>query len=521
MTFLPSPIGRKIILCLVLILGIFWSGFFFWINRQQNSILLSQLRHQAIGIYHYIVLTRQWISSVGGLYVKIGNDYDKVTPSAFTKAISDFAAQKMPYRIRIAVNNALDPDHLPTEFEKNAIYAFENKKLISYSHIIKKDGHMWFEYAAPLIFENECISCHANRLGKEVLGCISVSFPADSLYTAMSVTKRTFTLYLIISLILMFSLLYLMLRRYVIAPLNSLKDASDQIEKGKLDIQVDLKASSEWEKVASSFNRMVRSLANQQRRLEREVERAVKELSKAYEELKQVERFKSDFFSNITHDLKTPITAIKGAADLMAVRYGNNPEIAPYIDIQQRNIEKLSSMVGNLLDCAKLEAGGLDLHMEHTDLSEVVEDAVLMVIPLAWQKKVELEYRPTDEPILAYVDRIRLEQAISNLLSNAIKFSPEGKPVKISLNNDHEKHAKVTVEDFGPGIPKEEWDQVFIKFFRLPGERASEGIGLGLAIVKGIIEAHGGKVWISQPDHPGVKFNITIPLTRSEDQKES
>jgi len=512
--FFPTSLGKKIILGLLIIFGIFWSIFFYWLNRQQNYILISQLKHQALGIYHYIVLTRQWISSVGGLYIKTEDgEYEKVTPSAFTKNIAEFAAKKMPYRVKIAVNNAINPEHLPSKFEQKAINLFEAKKATSYCCLIRKGNHILFKYAAPLIFENECINCHAKKLylNKEVLGCISISFPADPMYQTILETRRSFSLYLLVIFLFMLSLLYLMLRRFVIAPLNTLKDASDQIEQGNLDVTVELKASKEWEKVAHSFNRMIKSLANQQRTLKHEVEKAVEELSKAYEELKQVERYKSDFFSNITHDLKTPITAIKGATELMCKKYGDDPDLKPYLEIQKRNIEKLSNMVGNLLDCAKIEAGKLELNLEEADLGEVVEDAVLMVMPIAWEKKVKLEYNPTEEPMPSMIDITRIEQAISNLLSNAIKFSPPNMPVEIKLTKDG-RGAKITIEDYGPGIPKEEWDQVFMKFFRRAGEKASEGIGLGLAIVKGIVEAHGGRVWISQPDHKGTAFNIYLPL---------
>ena len=306
-----------------------------------------------------------------------------------------------------------------------------------------------------------------------------------------------------------------MLRRFVIAPLNTLKDASDQIEQGNLDIKIELKASKEWEKVAHSFNRMITSLANQQRTLKHEVEKAVEKLSKAYEELKQVEKYKSDFFSNITHDLKTPITAIKGATELIYKKYGDNPDIKPYLEIQNRNIKKLSNMVENLLDCAKIEAGKLELSLEETDISEVIEDAIVMLMPIAWEKKVKLEYSPPQEPISLLIDRNRIEQAISNLLSNAIRFSPEDMPVEITLYKD-KQDIKITIEDYGPGIPEEEWEQVFMKFFRRAGEKASEGIGLGLAIVKGIVEAHGGRVWISKPKHRGTAFIISLPFRNTK-----
>jgi len=243
------------------------------------------------------------------------------------------------------------------------------------------------------------------------------------------------------------------------------------------------------------------------------LKRAVSDLSLAYDDLRRMEKFKSDFFSNITHDLKTPITAIKGASDILAKKL-RDEEYGPYVEILKRNVTRLSSMVRDLLDCARLESGELELNKEQLDLAEVVEDAVLMVQPLAWENQIEIEYDPPDEPYYVIADRARIEQAISNLLANAIKFSDKGAKVIVRLAHK-DGQVVMSVEDFGPGIPQSEQKMVFKKFYRRSREKGSDGLGLGLAIARGVVEAHEGKIWISQPDHQGVIMNISLPVAKN------
>ncbi len=252
---------------------------------------------------------------------------------------------------------------------------------------------------------------------------------------------------------------------------------------------------------------MVDRLARHQRELEVEVERATKELSRAYEELKETEKFRSEFFSNITHDLKTPITAIKEAVDLV-VRKGRGKD--PHVEIISKNTEKLSKMISDLLDCARLESGQLELMKEEGNLVGAVEEAVFMATSLAWTKGVTLSFERGEEYLPVVFDGDRISQVLVNLLGNAIKFSPKGGQVVVRLTRE-DRWVVVSVEDHGPGIPDEEWDKVFQKFYRGGRGVSREGIGLGLAICKGIVEAHGGKIWISRPTHRGIVFSFSLP----------
>jgi len=274
-------------------------------------------------------------------------------------------------------------------------------------------------------------------------------------------------------------------------------------------VRVNIDSKDEWGILAKRFNSMIEKIAAHQKELENRIRRATAELQKAYEELKQTERFKSEFFSNVTHDLKTPITAIKGAADLL-IRKENNP----YGQIIMKNVEKLSRMINDILDCTKLEYGQFELKKEKDDIVDLIEDAIFTVSPLAMEKGISIDFKNdlNGNTVLRF-DRSKLSRAIVNILTNAIKFSPPSSRVNIEIK-EKDNGVHITVEDFGPGISDEEKDKVFQKFYK----NSNDGMGLGLFIAKGIVEAHGGKIWISKPGHQGTIFNILIPKGENESQ---
>jgi signal transduction histidine kinase len=511
-----STLGKRIILCFFLILALFWLVFFFWLSREQKQFFIEQLRHQAEGIYHYIILTRQWISLHGGIYLKNNNKYLFLTPSHFTKEIADFAQKKLPYQIKIAVINAHNPIHQPDNFEKEAILNFQKGKAKEVWKVVHTSAGPLFRYAAPLVVQRECAKCHWQMKRQKIPGCISISFSAASVFEEFKKNQMFLIIGLMATLLLIFFLLCYLLRVFVLNPLNIFVQALQEIEKGNLNVRVNVKTGDEWERLAQSFNQMVEGLASYQRELEKKVKEATAELAKAYEELKKTEQFKSEFFSSITHDLKTPITAIKGAVELL-LRKEKSEKDKSYLVIIQKNVNKLSKMIKDLLDCAKIESGQLELKKEKNDLIQTIQETVFMANPLAWEKKIKILCEIPKKPIMFSFDKERIQQVILNLLSNAIKFSPFGKEIKVIVKSQDDQII-ISIEDFGPGIPKEEWPLVFQKFYRYKKKfyryknMKGEGLGLGLAICKGIVEAHGGRIWITQPEHAGIVFNVSLPL---------
>lgn len=485
--------------------------FFVWLQNVQHTLVSEQLRNQAAGIYHYIILTRQWISGYGGIYLQNENGFERITPSGFIAELSRYGHdKKLPYSVKVAVPNAVNPLHIPDGFESEAIEKLRSGTVREFWTVERINGMPVFRYGAPLVFQAECQTCHAGLKTADIMGAISISLPATTIYNEVRHNVFQFFAIFLCVLAIFTGIAWIVLRFFVLSPLKQLASTAKHIQDGQLDVRVDLDMSEEWKTVSNSFNSMVSALTDQQKRLEDEVQRAVVDLDAAYQRLKQTEQYRQDFFANITHDLKTPITAIKGAQEILSKRLEDSSN-ATYLDIIQRNTEKLLKMVQDILSCAKIESGTLEIQKRREDIVELVEDTILMIMPVAWENGVEIRYNVPKNPIYIMCDRRLLEQAITNLLSNAIRFSPEKAWVDVGIE-EKDGGVILTVRDFGPGIPEEQREMVFEKFFRRPNEKGGEGIGLGLAIARGIVAAHGGSIAIATPvDGKGSLFTITIP----------
>ncbi len=505
-----ETLRQKVALSLVAVLGFFWLLFFVWNRFQERHFIEERLRHQALGIYHYIVLSREWISKQNGLYIKEGDKFSLLTPSDFTRRLVLYSKNSLPFSIKIAADNAKLPAHLPDPFEAEAIDLMKKGIRKELWRLEKKDAHLYFHYTAPLRFVEDCAGCHQkDKKPLGIVGCISISLPAEKIFKELGRHSRNHFMFFAITLIMAVSVLWVMLRRLVILPLRQLDQVSRAVEQGRFDVAVEIDASSEWRRVAASFNQMVKALASQQQRLEHEVEKAVKELRTAYRELQKASEARTTFFANVTHDLKTPITAIKGAVDLIEKKQGE--DVGHYIEIIRRNTAKLHKMVQNLIACTKMESGAMEFRREEADLTEIVGNAVVMLQPLAWEQKVEIDYQLPEEAVLVEADPSMLEQAVSNVVANAISFSPRGERVKISFEPGGDDAIILSVEDRGPGIPKEEREKVFAKFYRDPRGGARDGMGLGLCIAKSVVEAHDGSIWIEAPSSGGTVVKIRLP----------
>ncbi len=501
-----SVLGRKILFAIAAILVVFWLFFVSWSIKEQKKFYLAQMKREAHAIYNYIVLTREWISSKGGIFIKNGGEFEKITPSHFTKELAQFAAPKhLPFTFKVAVINTKNPAHKPDPFEKEAILHFQKEGVTEYWKLLQNDPPI-FEYAAPLRFQKVCFNCHGDIKNYQPPACISVSLTATPFLKELKKNYfRLISASILITLLIFLTLCWL-IRYLILNPLNKFIIAAKEIEKGNFNIRVKLNTKDEWEKLSICFNEMLDSLARHQEKLEEKIKEATKELYQAYSELKKTEKFRSEFLSNITHELKKTVTAIKGVLELIE-RKGSADK--KHIDIIKKNIEKLSKMIKDLLDYSKIESGQIELLKEENNIIEAIEDAIFLVSPLLQQKEIKVIV-DNEKEIWARFDYEKIGQVVSNLLTNAIKFSPNKSKILVKVS-ENEKEVIISVEDFGPGIPPEEREKVFQKFYRVSKDKR-EGIGLGLAICRGIVEAHGGRIWVSTPkDHQGCIFSFTIP----------
>jgi signal transduction histidine kinase len=232
-------------------------------------------------------------------------------------------------------------------------------------------------------------------------------------------------------------------------------------------------------------------------------------------ELEQADRLRSQFLSHVSHELKTPMTSIKGFLQNMldGLTGTVNEKQQRYLSRMLENSERLIRMIEDLLDRTRIQTGKLELTPAELDLGHCVAEVIEQLRPLAQVKrqKVEAMYPPV--PLLVWADRDRLFQIVINLVQNAMKFTPEEGRITVTVQKDNHRHAGISVRDTGPGIPAEFLDKIFDPFFRIKQSRtAVKGLGLGLSIVRTLVELHGGTIEARSPDQGGAEFYFTLPV---------
>ena len=267
--------------------------------------------------------------------------------------------------------------------------------------------------------------------------------------------------------------------------------------------------------VLERLARLVRGLdrlRREEREARAEAEFARRLLAEQNERLREADRLKDDFVALISHDLRTPLTSIMGYLELAMDDETLAEEPRTYLEVVQRNSERLLRLVNDLLFVARLEAGELDLHPTEIDLGAVVRQSVEEARPRAAAKGIDLGCEVQSVPPLA-ADKGRVFQLLDNLVSNAIKFTPEGGRVELrALQRD--AHVRIEVSDTGIGISQADQARLFERFFRAETatERHIPGTGLGLYIACAIAEAHGGTIDVESRPGEGTTFCIELPL---------
>jgi signal transduction histidine kinase len=231
---------------------------------------------------------------------------------------------------------------------------------------------------------------------------------------------------------------------------------------------------------------------------------------------RKLNEMKSQFVASVSHELRAPVASIRLMADALEAEKVPPETAKEFHRLIAREGARLSTLVGNVLDHARIEQGRKVWKMEPCDLSSLVADTVRVMEPLAHEKGIGLKVEFS--AVEAAVDADAIQQALVNLLDNAIKFSPTGTTVTTLLALDEESHSwRLSVRDEGPGIPKEEQSRIFERFYR-PGDelrRETQGTGIGLSLVKSIAEAHRGKVIVDSETGHGSTFTLVIPIGSS------
>ncbi|MEO9211190.1 MAG: PAS domain-containing sensor histidine kinase, partial [Ginsengibacter sp.] len=230
------------------------------------------------------------------------------------------------------------------------------------------------------------------------------------------------------------------------------------------------------------------------------------------QQMKEMEQQKDYFISMASHELKTPLTSIKGYVQLLQMMHEKSEDsfLKNALNSMDRQIKTLTSLISELLDVSKIKSGGLNFNKEHFELTELINEVV------DEEKHINTHYLiPVNakEKAMVFADRDRISQVIINFLSNAIKYSPQSKTVEVTCSNQ-DNQVIVEVKDFGIGISKKDQSRVFERFFRVEGtnERTFPGFGIGLFIASEIIRRHDGKIHLKSELGKGSVFSFELPI---------
>ena len=254
--------------------------------------------------------------------------------------------------------------------------------------------------------------------------------------------------------------------------------------------------------------------------LKKRVDNATAELVTANSELRRLNEVKSDFVSTVSHELRTPLTSIRGYVSLMSDGEAGpvSDEQKEFLGIVNEESERLTRLIGDLLNISKIESGRMNLTFQKFDFIHFMNDYKKEIMNLASPKKIRVEVNMPKDLSAIDADHDKIKQVLHNLVSNAIKFSPEGSLLKVSVSTEN-GFIEVSVADQGIGIAKKDFDKLFQKFQQVDSKmtRNVGGTGLGLAITKHLVEAHGGKVSVESRVGKGSTFSFTLPVKRKAD----
>ena len=304
----------------------------------------------------------------------------------------------------------------------------------------------------------------------------------------------------------------------IVRPLALLSEGAQIVQRGDLDLKLDVDTGDEIEELALSFNEMARALNENIHQLEvslKEVTRAREKLREANEELKTLDEMKTNLLSNVSHELRTPLVSVMGYTDMIL-----NEKAGPitqsqreYLGISLRNVEKLVTLIENLLDFSRLHRGAEELVFDTFDLIDCAHMGMQIVQPVAEAREIDIELIAPEEPVLVEGDKGKIGQVFNNLLSNAVKFNQNGGEVTIELRPG-ESDVEVSVADTGIGIPADRLDRIFTRFYQVDDSstRKYGGTGIGLAISQDIVRLHGSRITVTSKLNEGSVFRFSLPL---------
>lgn len=322
---------------------------------------------------------------------------------------------------------------------------------------------------------------------KNVVGAVTMVAAIDDVFLPIQDLKSQVSL-LSVVIALMAGLLSFVTASFITKPLKTLMKFVQKITNGQLDQKVDVVGNDEIAELGNAFNHMT-------------------------EQLQRVEQSRQEFVSNVSHELKTPLSSIKVLTE--SLMFQEDVPIEMYQEFFEdinSEVDRLNNIISDLLTLVRLDQREIPLNITEVNLNEMIQSLLKRLAPLAKKKNINLIYESHRE-VTAEIDIVKLSLALTNLVENAIKYTPEAGTVTVILQGDLQD-AIITVQDTGIGIAKEEQARIFERFYRTDKTRNREtgGTGLGLAITYKTVIMHNGSIVVESEEGKGSTFSVQIPL---------
>ena len=414
-----------------------------------------------------------------------------------------------------------------------------------------------FIYYAPITFNAECSACHwlvaedadiqlkldgiQKRLIEDEIELNDVELLlaekneyAPSVFLKISLNNKltqdaiTQSRAILISVaigtvVICVAFLWAIVRYVIVKPLAHLRDVTEEVSQGRMDVRAEVNTGDEFEELSRSFNRMLRHLMDTQLALQsvnQDLDNKVDEQAQLNLKLYEMNQIKSEFLANMSHELRTPLNSIIGFSEILETAKGLEDKQVRFASNIRNSGRLLLDLINDILDLAKLEAGKMEVKPSEFKLNQLISELCEMVRNLAETKNIQLTVDVSPNFQTVFQDKIKLQQILTNLLSNAIKFTPEGGRINITAEqlDSAPTELQIHVRDTGVGIADPDQAIIFEKFRQGPSAigkdsltREVSGTGLGLSIVKELCILLGGKIQLVSEVGKGSTFSVTLP----------
>jgi signal transduction histidine kinase len=377
-----------------------------------------------------------------------------------------------------------------------------------------------------------CMACHqklTETYGKpklaenELTAIVRIRMDNEAIITRVHINRAFLISTALVTALVIMAGSWIIVRYVIVKPVKHLKDVSDAISAGELNVRSEIQTGDEFEDLSHAFNRMLRNLVSMQdqwRKVNADLDRKVDELAQANMALYESNRLKSDFLATMSHELRTPLNSILGFSEVLLSSNQLSDKQQRWVRNIQSSGDKLLNLINDILDLAKIEAGKMQVRLEEFSIHDVCDGMLNMFRTMAEKKNIDLRGQIDPGIPALRQDVTKLQQILQNLLSNAIKFTPEGGRVLLKAEADP-LNVLLTVSDTGVGIAPEEQELIFEKFRQSgnPLTREHAGTGLGLSIVRELSKLLGGEVALRSELGRGSTFTVRLPLQLSEEPR--